>query len=152
MPETSLQKIETLYLKTQKLLTELSDCVAFERDSLVKNDLENLMSNVKSKQKILITIEDALEKIRNIRETVYSEEALSARDRQRLAEFSKRIAELKREVRKKNKENISCIQEAMIFFNDLISMFIDRGGDDDFYGLIRKGPRGRFNLMFDKEV
>ena len=152
MSNAPLQKIETLYLKTQKLLTELLGCVEFEKDCLAKNDLENLMSNVKSKQKILTAMEDALEKIRKIKETAYSEEFLSVRDRQRLAEFSKKIAALKQEVRKQNQENISCIQEAMNFFNELISLFITRGGDADCYGLIKKGPRGRFNFIFNKEV
>lgn len=147
-----LQKIEALYFRMQKLLTELLDCVESERDNLVRSDLENLMLSVKNEQKILIAIQNTAGKIKKIRKTACPKRAFPVRGRQRLEELSARVAELKQQVMTKERKNISYIRDALCFSDDLILMFITGGGDVDCYGPIKRGPKGRSNLMLNKEV
>ena len=150
--EAAMQRIEGTYRSEISLLKELLNCVILETDSLVNLNIENLWPLMEEKKRLLGAIDDIRGEIKNLTgkdNQVYGD---SLSEKRQIAEFSRRVADLKGEIRIRVIENASFIRESLDFFDEVISILATCGRTEDAYGPIGNKQKELSPLIYHKEV
>lgn len=147
-----IQEIEQICVKVVTLLEALGNCLVLEREGLMNVNVDYIWFLHKEKQRIVKSIKDAGQEIKNIKEMAYPDNEIPVRDRRRLNDLFHQIAGLKEEVQGRVRENASLIQGSLDVFDELISLFF-KGGRCDF-SYTRAGPNQeqRLNVLFHEEA
>ena len=150
--ESSIQTIEGVYRRKVSLFKELINCLDLERDNLINLNIENLWSLMEEKQKILISIEDEGKQIKKIMEKNHPDQDIPKRGGRPIMELSRKIADLKEEIKAKVSENVTFIRESLDFFDEIISIFANGERVEHSYRPTRKGQKALSALIYHKEV
>lgn len=150
--QTPIQGIEEIYHRKIFLFKELLNCIALERDNLINQDIESLWSVMEEKEKILESIEDMRNNLKDImgKEIPYLD--MPPEDRQTLKGLSQKIDDLKGEIKVRVKENVAFIQEIVVFFHEMISTLTRGCMPEDSYGPGGNSRKGSPNLIYHNEV
>jgi hypothetical protein len=150
--ESNIQEIEAIYYRKISLFRQLIDCIALEKDNLINLDIKNLWSVMEEKQKILGSIEDARDQLKDIRGDNAPFHDIPIKDRQAIMELSQTLIDLKEEIKTRVTENVTFINETLDFFHELFSVFTKADMPEDSYGPLRNNRKGSSNLIYHNEV
>ncbi|MBW2610115.1 MAG: flagellar export chaperone FlgN [Deltaproteobacteria bacterium] len=150
--ESNTQEIEEIYHRKVSLFRELLDCVVLERDNLINLDIKNLWDVMEEKQKILESIENARDQIKDITGEGSPYHNIPIEDRTVIKELSRTLADLNEEIKIRVRENVSFIEDTLSFFNEIISSFTMAGRPGDSYGPGGNSRKGLPNLIYYNEV
>jgi len=150
--ETLSGKMEAAYRNKVSLLRELLGCLAQERENLIVPNVQNLWSLMEAKQRLLDSIRETEEEIRGLRNQETSAQEVSTNDRNPVAALSHEIRRLGEEIKARVRENVSFIQETLLFFDEIISIFASGGRAEYSYAPVLKRQRISSSLIYRKEV
>ena len=145
---SSIRGIEDIYHKEIMLFEELLDCVEQERDSLIGLNTHDLWSIMEDKQRILQSIEDMREKTANDIPSC----DMTVKDRETITELSRKLSQLKEEIRTRVKENVKFIRESLDFFHEIVTVLSTAGKPKDIYNPVRNNRGELPSLIYRNEV
>jgi flagellar biosynthesis/type III secretory pathway chaperone len=145
-------KMEVAYRKKVSLLRELLGCLAQERENLIVPNVQNLWSLMEEKQRLLTSIGETEEEIQGLRNQEPRVQEVSGTDRNPVAALSHEIRRLGEEIKARVRENVSFIQETLLFFDEIISIFAGGGRVAYSYEPVLKRQRTSPSLMYKREV
>lgn len=133
--------------KQVALLEALRECVALERESLIRVDLPGLWTLMERKQGLLRGLESSARK-RSLGE---GDRPLLNGSRS-LRDLSMRAADLQMEIKARAMENARFIQETLEFFTGLIGSIAGGVETSSTYEGLRKGSKKKGAFMLSREV
>jgi flagellar biosynthesis/type III secretory pathway chaperone len=150
--ESLSAKMEVVYRKKVSLLRELLGCLAQERENLIVPNVLNLWSLMEEKQRLLASISETEEEIRGLKNQELSVREVSGTDRNPVTTLSHEIRRLGEEIKARVRENVSFIQETLLFFDEIISIFASGGRAEYSYEPVLKRQKISSSLIYKREV
>ncbi|MBN1103157.1 MAG: flagellar export chaperone FlgN [Deltaproteobacteria bacterium] len=145
-------KMEVAYRKKVSLLRELLGCLVQEKENLIVPNVQNLWSLMEEKQRLLVSISEAEEEIRGLRNQETCVREASGTDRNPVVVLSHEIRRLGEEIKARVRENVSFIQETLLFFDQIISIFASGGRVEYSYPPVLKRQRAFSSPIYKREV
>jgi hypothetical protein len=147
----SNQGLQDLVQSEYRLFGELLDCLNKERESLMDLNVGHLWSVMEEKQKILKAIEEAQNRIKELRATrLYHD--MPRDDHRAFHNLIKKVNHRKQEVHTRVRENATFIQETLIFFDEIVSILLTGGDPNSAYQPKTGCARGNPPRIYRKEV
>ncbi len=131
------------------LLRSLLDCLSLEKENLIHLDVKGLWSSMEEKHRLLASIQETDKEISKCNVEI-SDEGKSAHPM--LKDFGREIRRLKQEIGVRVRENVSFIEETLLFFDEIISVFASGAKEQCSYESIVKKQKTSSNLIFESEV
>ncbi|MFC1891477.1 flagellar export chaperone FlgN [Thermodesulfobacteriota bacterium] len=144
--------IKEFYHTEISLFKELLDCISLERENLINMEVKSLWEVMEDKSTILKSIEDSRQRFGEIIDTKNPYARLPREEKKIIGELKKTLLGLREEIRVMVKENVSFINETLVFFNDMISIFTASGSFESVYGPAKNSRTEISNLIYHNEV
>lgn len=149
------ERAEETYKALISLFQGLRDCLVLEREKLIQVDIDGLWDLMKRKQEILSSIEEKGKEVRPLAEEHSQnsrETQMTLKERPAIWKMNGILSGLKEEIKLRVKENVAYIQEALGFFDELVSILAVGAEDRGSYEDLRKPLKDSQPLLLHREV
>lgn len=147
--ESPGRKIEDVYGEKVSLLRALLECLNAERENLIHLDVKGLWSLMEEKNKLLFSIQETEKEISACNAKISDEKKPHLRE---VGENRREIHRLKQEIGARVRENVSFIEETLLFFDEIISVFASGGRAECSYESIVRKQKTPSTLIFESEA
>jgi hypothetical protein len=149
--------MEQAYRRQVSLFEDLRDCLALEREYLISLNVTGIWDVIEKKRDILDRIDETVDEIIRLNEDLLvlkgrKGESSDSKIQDVFKEFTRRLTELKAEVRLRVKENAAFIYEALSFFEELVSVLAGGVQQVEYYEKTKKPQRISQPLILRREV
>lgn len=145
------ERLEEIQKEQVSLFEDLRDCLALERNSLIRADVSGLWQLLERKQNILDALNENAELIENLKGEVPKGQCQDSQKHRVLKELSRKVVSLKEEIRVRAKENMVFIRESLAVFEELISIF-SGSNQAGSYARLKVSPKSSPPLIIQREV
>lgn len=147
--ESPTRKIEDVYGEKVSLLRTLLECLNAERENLIHLDVKGLWSLMEEKNKLLFSIQETEKEISACNAQIPDKKKSSLRE---VNENRREIRRLKQEIGARVRENVSFIEETLLFFDEIISVFASGARAEYSYESVVKRQKTPSTMIFESEV